>query len=116
MWNIPFNGLAISEGGVDTRALLETPGMEKRVRKIMQEVQAVAAALGHEIEDSFIDRQIKITRPMDAYRPSSMIDFVEGWAVEIDTIWREPVRRAEKVGEPVPEISKLLFEIEARLA
>ncbi|MBK1829828.1 2-dehydropantoate 2-reductase [Verrucomicrobiaceae bacterium R5-34] len=116
VWNIPFNGLAIAEGGVDTKVLLQTPGMEQRVRKIMHEVQAVAAALGHEITDAFIDHQIAITRPMDAYRPSSMIDYVEGRSVEWKTIWREPLRRAESLGVPVPEIKNLLGEIEARLA
>lgn len=116
IWNIPFNGLAISEGGVDTQALLATPGMEQRIRRMMQEVQAVAAALGHVIEDQFIDYQIKITRPMGAYRPSSMIDFVEGRSVEVDTIWREPLRRAETAGVPVPEITNLLKEIEGKLS
>lgn len=115
VWNIPFNGLAISEGGVDTQTLLETPGMEARVRKIMAEVQAVAAALGHTIEDSFIDQQVEVTKTMAAYRPSSMIDFVEGREVEVDAIWREPFRRARELGVEVPEIGKLLSQIESRL-
>lgn len=115
VWNIPFNGLAISEGGVDTQILLQTPGMENRVRSIMSEVQAVAAALGHEIENSFIDQQIEVTRTMAAYRPSSMIDFVEGREVEVDAIWREPLHRAQRLGIEVPLIAELLVEIESRL-
>ncbi|NWK56681.1 2-dehydropantoate 2-reductase [Verrucomicrobiaceae bacterium N1E253] len=115
VWNIPFNGLAISEGGVDTQTLLETSGMEGRIRKIMHEVQAVAAALGHEIEDHFIDQQVEVTRTMKAYRPSSMIDFVEGRQVEVDAIWREPFRRAQALGVEVPEIERLLGQIEIRL-
>lgn len=116
VWNIPFNGLAISEGGVDTRVLLDTPGMEERVRRLMMEVQSVARALGHEIPDVFLDRQIEVTRPMGGYRPSSMIDYVEGRDVEVDAIWCEPVRRARKLGVPVPETEKLLGGIKARLA
>jgi len=115
VWNIPFNGLAISEGGVDTQTLLETPGMEERILKLMKEVQAVAAALGHEIEDDFLQQQIAVTYSMKAYRPSSMIDYVEGRAVEVDAIWREPYRRAMKLGVPVPEIERLLHEIEKKL-
>jgi len=42
VWNIPFNGLAISEGGVDTQTLLETPGVEDRVFRLMEEVQQTA--------------------------------------------------------------------------
>lgn len=115
VWNIPFNGLAISEGGVDTQVLLEAPGVEDRIRRIMVEVQSVAAALGHVIEDSFIDQQISVTRTMMAYRPSSMIDYVEGREVEVDAIWREPYRRACELGVAVPEIAQLLLEIEQRL-
>lgn len=115
VWNIPFNGLAISEGGVDTEKLLHTPGMEDRIKRIMREVQAVAAALGHTIEDSFIDQQVEVTRTMAAYRPSSMIDYVEGREVEVDAIWREPLRRARELGVDVPEIEALLGEIEHRL-
>ena len=115
VWNIPFNGLAISEGGVDTQALLAMPGMEARVRRLMAEVQAVAAAMGYVIEDSVIDQQVAVTRTMKAYRPSSMIDYVEGREVEVDAIWREPLRRARNLGVEVPEIAKLLAEIENRL-
>ncbi|MBT8036206.1 MAG: 2-dehydropantoate 2-reductase [Verrucomicrobiae bacterium] len=115
VWNIPFNGLAISEGGVDTQVLLDTPGVEARIRRIMKEVQAVAWALGHRIADAFIEKQIDVTRPMGAYRPSSMIDYVEGREVEVDAIWREPVRRAHQLGVEVPEVMVLLTEIESRL-
>jgi len=115
VWNIPFNGLAISEGGVDTEVLLSTPGMEDRIRKIMTEVQSVATALGWSIEDSFIEQQISVTRTMNAYRPSSMIDYVEGREVEVGAIWREPLRRARALGVDVPEIERLLRGIECRL-
>jgi len=115
VWNIPFNGLAISEGGVDTQVLLEMPGMEGRILRIMKEVQSVAAALGYEIEDAFLEQQVSVTRTMKAYRPSSMIDYVEGREVEVDAIWREPYRRALKLGVPVPEIERLLGEIERKL-
>lgn len=115
VWNIPFNGLAIAEGGVDTRALLATDGMERRVRAVMLEVRAVAAAIGHDIPRAFIENQIEVTRPMQAYRPSSMIDYVEGREVEVDSIWREPLRRAKLHGVPTPEIERLLAGIEERL-
>jgi 2-dehydropantoate 2-reductase len=115
IWNVPFNGLAIAEGGVDTRVLLGTPGMEDRIRRIMREVQAVALALGHGIADEFIEKQIAVTRLMEGYRPSSMIDYLEGREVEVDAIWREPVRQAYRLGVEVPQISELLAKIELRL-
>ena len=115
VWNIPFNGLAIAEGGVDTGVLLAMPGMEDRIRRIMGEIQAVAKALAHEIADDFIEKQIALTRPMKAYRPSSMIDYAEGLDVEVDAIWRQPLLRARSLGVEVPEIEQLLSQIEVRL-
>ncbi len=116
VWNVPFNGLAVSEGGVDTEKLLAIPGMEQRIMRIMSEIQQAAAKFGHTIEDAFLERQIGITRPMKAYRPSSMIDYIEGREVEVDAIWGEPLRRARELGVAMPEMERLLGEIEQRLA
>ncbi len=115
VWNYPFNGLAIAEGGVDTEVLLKERGLEPRVRAIMAEVVAVAAALGHKIPDSFIDLQIEITQPMGSYRPSSMIDFVEGRAVEFDAIWGQSLAVAEGLGLAVPEMCLLAQQIRQKL-
>lgn len=115
IWNIPFNGLAIAEGGVDTGELLRRPGMEERIRRLMKEVQAAANAMGHHIEDDFLDQQIEVTRPMKAYRPSSMIDYLEGREVEVDSIWREPLSRARILGVEMPELERLLTEIDERI-
>jgi 2-dehydropantoate 2-reductase len=115
IWNIPFNGLAIAQGGVDTGELLCMPGMEERIRRLMKEVQAVANAMGHDIEDDFLEQQIEVTRPMKAYRPSSMIDYLEGREIEVDSIWREPLSRAHVLGVETPELERLLTEIEDRI-
>ncbi len=116
IWNIPFNGLAIAERGLDTERLMAQPGMESRIHKIMCEVQEAAAALGHEISDDFLDQQIAVTKPMKAYRPSSMIDYLEGREVEVSSIWKEPLSRARQLGVATPEIDRLVSEIEHALA
>jgi 2-dehydropantoate 2-reductase len=115
VWNYPFNGLAIAEGGVDTEVLLKERGLESKVRALMGEVIAVAKALGHEIPESFIDKQIEITYPMGKYRPSSMIDFVEGRPVEYEAIWQKPLEVAQRVGVEVPEMEELAARIEKAL-
>ena len=115
VWNIPFNGLAISLGGVDTQALLSIVGIEKRIMALMKEIQLIASVLGYNITDQFLERQIAITGPMEKYRPSSMIDFVEGKDVEVNSIWREPLRIANGLGIEAPEITKLLHEIEGQI-
>ena len=67
------------------------------------------------IDDDFLDQQIEITRPMKAYRPSSMIDYMEGREVEVDAIWRQPLLKAQLLGVKTPEIERLLAEIEQRV-
>jgi 2-dehydropantoate 2-reductase len=107
VWNIPFNGLAVAEGGLDTEALLAMPEGEERTRTLMKEVIAVAARLGHEFPADLIDQQISVTRTMGAYRPSSLIDFLEGRPVETEAIWGEPLRRARSLGVPTPALEAL---------
>jgi 2-dehydropantoate 2-reductase len=116
IWNIPFNGLSVAEGGVTTETLLASPRTEAEIRTLMTEVVTAARAQGLDLSDDLIDFNIERTRPMDAYRTSSMIDFVEGREVEVDPIWREPLRRAQAAGVPMPALEKLLARIEQRLA
>jgi 2-dehydropantoate 2-reductase len=53
---------------------------------------------------------------MGPYRPSSLIDFVEGRDVEVEGIWGEPLRRGQAAGVAMPETEKLVAEIKARIA
>lgn len=115
VWNVPFNGLAIAEGGVTTDVLLATPGVEDEIRALMTEVVTAARAQGLALEDSLIDFNIERTRPMGPYRPSSMIDYVEGREVEFDSIWGEPLRRAKAAGMEVPHMERLAERIRERI-
>lgn len=116
VWNIPFNGLSVAEGGVTTDALLASGETEDEIRALMTEVIAAARALGHELSDDLIDFNIDRTRPMGPYRTSSMIDFVEGREVEDGPIWREPLRRGQAAGVSMPHTARLLERIDRRLA
>lgn len=116
VWNVPFNGLCIAEGGITTQELLDRTDGEAEVRAVMQEVREGAAALGWKIPEEMIDAQVAATRGMGAYRPSSMIDFVDGRAVELEAIWEEPLRRAEGAGAHLPHWHRLLARIRSRLA
>ena len=113
VWNVPFNGLAISKGGVTTDVLLEKH--EQEVRELMAEVISGAAALGHEISSEVIDQQIERTRGMGAYRPSSMIDFVEGRPVEVEAIWEFPFELAAAKGAHLPLWEDLLSELREKV-
>ena len=110
-WNVPFNGLAIAAGGITTDLILADSKLKKRAHDLMLEVQQAAYAHGVEIEDSFLNRQFELTEPMGPYRPSSLIDFLDGKPVEVDAIWGEPLARGLAKKVPMPETEKLLNEL-----
>jgi 2-dehydropantoate 2-reductase len=111
VWNIPFNGLAITAGGVPTDQILDNPQLVCEVRALMREVARASAVFGHEIPECFLEEQIELTDPMGAYRPSSLIDFLAGREVEVEAIWGEPLRRAEKAGIPMPNLRRLYEDL-----
>lgn len=110
VWNIPFNGLSIATGGRTTDELLADAGLQAQVRALMAETIAGAAALGHAIPADFIDFQIERTLPMGPYKPSSMIDWQHGRAVEVESIWGEAWRQATAAGAKVPRL-ELLYQL-----
>jgi len=115
-WNIPFNGLSIAGGSITTDLILANPALNERAYVLMKEVQAAAFARGHGFEDTHIKRQFVVTVGMGPYRPSSLIDFVEGRDVEVEGIWGEPLRRGQAAGVAMPETEKLVAEIKSRIA
>ena len=110
-WNIPFNGLTIAAGGITTDQILADDRLVSRARILMNEIQEAAFQEGHEIEDAFLQKQLDVTEKMDAYRPSSLIDFQEGRAVELEAIFGEPLRRGRMLGLEMPELERLYQEV-----
>ena len=115
VWNIPFNGLSVAHGGVTTDVLLASAATEIEIRALMAEVIAAARTLGLDLGTGLIDFNIERTRPMGPYRTSSMIDFIAGRELEVDPIWREPLRRALAAGVPMPHTAELLRRIQTML-
>ena len=116
IWNIPFNGLSVAEGGVTTDVLLADRAMEDEIRELMIEVVRAARAQGLNLEDELIEANIERTRPMGPYRTSSMLDFLAGREVEVEPIWEEPLRRARAAGAAMLRAEHLLGRICERLA
>jgi 2-dehydropantoate 2-reductase len=107
VWNIPFNGLSIAEGGITTDRICADPRLAAEARELMLEVQRAAAALGFAIADAFVAKQFDVTPPMGPYQPSSLVDFLAGREVEVEAIWGEPLRRAQAAGVRMPRLAKL---------
>jgi 2-dehydropantoate 2-reductase len=107
VWNIPFNGLTIVAGGIDTAALLADDGLRLEAVALMNETIAIAAACGHKLSTSLVPEMIKRTGAMGAYRPSTLLDFEAGRPLELEAIWGEPLRRGQAAGVKAPRLRQL---------
>lgn len=128
VWNIPFNGLGVAgSAGIEpwldpqapvtarecpgpvlpTDELLRAPLWEKVVRELMLEVIAVANAKGLAIEESYAEFEIDRTRPIGAYRASTLVDFELGQPLELDALFLEPLRQAQAAGVMTPRLTAL---------
>ena len=126
VWNIPFNGLGVAgvagleavlqgrvltgakrQGCLTTDLLLSHPGWQRLVRELMMETIAAARAQSLDVPEAAADQQIERTRLMGAYKASTLIDFENGRELELEGIFREPLRRAQKAGVPCPRLSAL---------
>jgi 2-dehydropantoate 2-reductase len=128
VWNIPFNGLGVAGAAgyerltnpschlspvtchsavLTTDKLLADPRWKKLLRDLMLEVIAAAGALGFEIPVAFAEEQIERTRTMGAYKASTLLDFELGRPLELESMFLEPLRRAQKTGVPVPRMAAL---------
>ncbi len=113
-WNIPFSGLAVAAGGITTDRIMDDPGLRQAARTLMQEVIAAGNAdLEQHGEKARIDGpsltelMFQNTSTMGPYKPSTMIDFVDGRSMEIESIFGEPLRRAEALKIPAPQLTLL---------
>ena len=104
VWNIPFNGLSILAGGIDTSAILADESLRRSVVAVMDEVIAAANKCGHRLERTAAEKQLERTETMDAYKPSTLLDFEAGKPLEIEAIWGEPLRRALAAGGLAPRL------------
>jgi len=102
LWNIPFNIVSVTAGGITTKQILNDPGLTRLIRALMAEVMAAAQADGAPLEEDLPEKMIQYTLTMGHYRPSTLIDFQSGRPLEVEYILGEPVRRAQSRGLQVP--------------
>jgi 2-dehydropantoate 2-reductase len=111
VWNIPFNGLSITAGGVDTSRILADDKLREETLALMAEVIAAAGKCGYFLPTAEALEQMKRTEEMGNYKPSTLIDFEAGKPLEIEAIWGEPLRRALAAGAKMPRLEKLYLQL-----
>jgi 2-dehydropantoate 2-reductase len=90
-----------------TDKLLADPRWEQLSRELMMEVLAGAGGLGFEIPVAFAENQIERTRTMGVYKASTLLDFELGRPLELESMFLEPLRRAQKAGVPMSRLVTL---------
>eukprot|EP00934_Nitzschia_sp_Nitz4_P005914 Nitzschia sp. Nitz4//scaffold8_size234185//93733//94832//NITZ4_001255-RA/size234185-snap-gene-0.14-mRNA-1//1//CDS//3329559800//5904//frame0 len=121
IWNIPFNGLSVTMGGITVDKILVDPGLTDLSGRIMDEVIATANAdLDRHGHDSSMhlgpaDRELmfRLCEGAGEYRTSTAIDLLEKRPMEAKYLFRRPVEIAKEVGISVPHLESLTIEIEA---
>jgi len=61
-------------------------------------------ACAHALESAAAGDQIKRTKEMGEYEPSTLLDWEAGKPLEIEAIWGEPLRRAAAAGAKTPRV------------
>lgn len=137
-WNIPFNGLGVAsaagfqsvlEGkisgtgligpGLTTDRLLGDPPWAGLVLELMGEVIQTARGLGLELPADLAEKQLDRTRRMGAYKPSTLLDYEMGKALELESLFLKPWACAQGAGVPTPRLAalcQLLSEMNRPLA
>lgn len=109
VWNIPFNGLcALTNQTPGT--LLANPATRCLVAEIMDEViaggnaQGLSEPISREYREEMLTSTVQHTSD---YRPSMMVDRLEGRPLELEAIYRIPLRYAAQQGVPMVRVGML---------
>ncbi len=111
VWNIPFNGLSVVAGGIDTAKILSDEKLRMLALELMDETIAIAQACGHNLSTALGLEELKRTSQMGDFRPSTLMDYLAGRPLEIEPIWGEPLRRAKALGIAAPRLEKLYQQL-----
>ncbi len=133
IWNVPFNGLGVAGVAgyealasadtaeatalalasplpapvLTTDKLLADPRWAQLVRELMLEVINAGHGLGHDIASELADTRIAATRTMGAYKASTLLDFERGQPIELESMFLEPLRQAQRARVPTPRLATL---------
>jgi 2-dehydropantoate 2-reductase len=102
IWNIPFNGLSIVAGGIDTGVIVGDENLRQLARDVMDEVIAAANKCGHALPSDAWREHMKRAEAMAGFRPSTLLDWESDKPLEVEAIWGEPLRRAIAAGAEMP--------------
>lgn len=111
VWNVPYNGLSVVLNSA-TRGMMGHASTRQLITDIMHEVVNAAAANGYALPDGIVEAMLKNTDAMPDYYPSMYHDYVAQRPLELDAIYRTPLRQAAEAGVSMPKTEMLLQALE----
>jgi 2-dehydropantoate 2-reductase len=108
VWNIPFNGIcALTGRTVDI--LLRHEETRKLIIDIMIEVIEAGNAqdVKEKIKPQFAENLITFSEGLGPYKPSMLIDRMEGRQLELEAIFKIPLTMAKESGVHMPKVEEL---------
>jgi len=99
--------LTIAAGGITTEDILQNDSLHSAAFALMNEVIVGAKSCGYNLAADVALEHMKRTETMGAYKPSTLLDFEAGRALEVEAIWGEPLRRAQTGGTAMPRLEQL---------
>ncbi len=110
LWNVPFNGLSVILDAT-TDQMIHHPTIRKLAGDLIDEVRAIAAAYGRDIDDEYVHKMLKNTEAMKPYRTSMKIDFDRHRPLEVEAILGQPLEVARQKGIHTPKLEMLYQQL-----
>ncbi len=110
VWNVPFASLCVINN-CTTQALLSDPTHRHHLKQLMQEVIQIAVVDGHELPMTLAEEMLKNTDKMVDYAPSTLLDYRSGKPIELDAIFKEPMRVASNLGVKAPRFAEVVEQL-----
>jgi 2-dehydropantoate 2-reductase len=107
LWNATFNPISILGAVLDTETMLRTEQDRAFIREAMLEVAGVAAAAGHALDLTVVDKLIETTRKMPAYKTSMALDLEHGRPMEVEAILGNVVRTGREHAVSIPTLEAI---------
>ncbi|MBS0562020.1 MAG: 2-dehydropantoate 2-reductase [Proteobacteria bacterium] len=114
MLNLYSGLLSIASGGAPLRTLMEDPAVAAAARRLVEEGQAVAAAMGCPVSLN-IDRLLA-PQSQAAHTPSIVQDLKRGRPMEIEALYQAPLAMARQAGVATPTLDLLVAVARHRAA
>jgi 2-dehydropantoate 2-reductase len=110
MWNIPFNGLSVILNA-STDVIMADADARSLARRISEEVRQTACLCGSAIEPEFVDWIIEHTDEMVPYDSSMRLDFNHGRPIEVEAIYGNALRHAERHQATTPILTTMYQQL-----